>query len=217
MTEEEDAGGTASSTASTSVAALQTTASLEDSDEAAEPAEPSDQADTPWRVAVGCCLKDGTDGERCEVTAEVNGRESCVLVSTGLPHRTDALKRAWGVAALEACAAARAAEAAERDAPLAASQAAANRAAKAANIIAAASGPSLGPAVDAILRALPLVECSAVAPERCYCARGTTKPIAEISPAGAVLQVFCSGSEAMRLLVRLYLEFKRTYMQVAYI
>lgn len=60
----------------------------------------------------------------------------------------------------------------------------------------------LGSAVNAVLRALPAVECSAVTPECCYCARGTTKPIAEISAAGAVLRVFCSGTEAIRLLVR---------------
>jgi hypothetical protein len=62
--------------------------------------------------------------------------------------------------------------------------------------------PSLGPAMDAVLRALPQVDCSATDPKRCYCARGTTKPIAEISPAGVVLQVFCSGPEAKRVLVR---------------
>ena len=77
------------------------------------------------------------------------------------------------------------------------------------------TGASLGSAADAILRALPLVECSAVAPERCYCARGTTKPIAEINPAGAVLQVFCSGPEAIRLLVRFYLDIQ-IYMQHIY-
>ena len=63
------------------------------------------------------------------------------------------------------------------------------------------SCPSLGPAADAALRALTPAECTAVEPQRCYCARGTTKPIAEISPTGAVLRVFCSGPEAIRVLV----------------
>jgi hypothetical protein len=76
--------------------------------------EPGDQEDAHRRVAGGECFRGGADGTRYEVTALANGQASCVLVSTGLPHPTDPLKRVWGASALKARAAARAGETAER-------------------------------------------------------------------------------------------------------
>jgi hypothetical protein len=53
------------------------------------------------------------------------------------------------------------------------------------------------------LKVLPPVACCNVkGPASCYCARGTTKPIAEISKGGEVLQTYCSASAAQSLLVR---------------
>jgi hypothetical protein len=55
--------------------------------------------------------------------------------------------------------------------------------------------------VQATLDALPATPCSNPAgPSHCYCARGTTKPIAEVDATGAVVGTFCSPGNAKTLL-----------------
>jgi len=62
--------------------------------------------------------------------------------------------------------------------------------------------------MDEILSRLPPTPCSNPSgPEGCYCARGTTKPIAELAGPGAagewcLVRTFCSPANAKLALVR---------------